>query len=93
MSKIIIYDDGNVELKTVVEGETIWLNQKQLCELFGRDKSVISLHINNVFKVMSLRNMQLLQKMQQFKKKVKTAFTSFYFSKMSGGSLGLMGLV
>jgi len=50
MSEIVIYDDGNVELKTVVEGETIWLNQKQLCELFGRDKSVISRHINNVFK-------------------------------------------
>jgi len=27
MSEIVIYDDGNVELKTVVEGETIWLNQ------------------------------------------------------------------
>jgi len=35
--------------------------------------------------------MQLLQKMQQFKEKVKTAFASFAFSKMSGESLGLMG--
>jgi len=50
MSEIIIYEDGNVKLETTVEGETIWLNQKQLCELFGRDKSVISRHIRNIFK-------------------------------------------
>ena len=50
MSEIVIYEDGNVELKTVVEDETIWLSQKQLCELFARDKSVISRHINNIFK-------------------------------------------
>ena len=26
MSEIVIYEDGNVELKTVVEDETIWLS-------------------------------------------------------------------
>ena len=50
MSDIVIYEDGSVELKTVLKDETIWLNQKQLCELFGRDKSVISRHINNIIK-------------------------------------------
>ena len=33
-----------------MEDETIWLSQKQLCELLGRDKSVISRHISNIFK-------------------------------------------
>ena len=50
MSEIVIYDDGSVKLETTVENETIWLNQKQLCELFERDKSVISRHIRNIFK-------------------------------------------
>ena len=54
MSDIVIYGDGNVELKTVVDKETIWLNQKQLCVLFGRDKSVISRHISNIFKSQEL---------------------------------------
>ena len=50
MSEIVIYEDGSVKLETAVENETIWLNQKQLCELFERDKSVISRHIRNIFK-------------------------------------------
>ena len=50
MSDIVIYGDGTVALKATVENETVWLNQKQLCELFGRDKSVISRHIRNIFK-------------------------------------------
>ena len=50
MSEIVIYEDGNVEFKIVVENESIWLSQKQLCELFGRDKSIVSRHISNIFK-------------------------------------------
>ena len=50
MSEIAIYEDGSVVIDATVENETIWLSQKQLCELFGRDKSVISRHIRNIFK-------------------------------------------
>ncbi len=48
-SDIVIYDDGELELNVSVENETVWLNQSQLCELFDRDKSVISRHIRNIF--------------------------------------------
>jgi prophage maintenance system killer protein/prophage antirepressor-like protein len=50
MSEIVIYEDGDVAIKTTVENESVWLNKKQLCELFGRDKSVISRHIRNILK-------------------------------------------
>ena len=50
MSDIVIYEDGNVELKATVEKESIWLSQKQMEELFGRERSVISKHIRNIFK-------------------------------------------
>jgi len=50
MSEIVIYEDGSVKLETTVDNDTIWLSQKQLCELFERDKSVISRHIRNIFK-------------------------------------------
>ncbi|MBR3123947.1 MAG: virulence protein RhuM/Fic/DOC family protein [Mogibacterium sp.] len=33
-----------------MQDETVWLTQAQMVELFGRDVSVISRHINNVFK-------------------------------------------
>ena len=39
-----------MKLPVTVEDETVWLNQNQMIELFGRDQSVISRHIRNVFK-------------------------------------------
>ncbi|CAA6815530.1 MAG: Putative DNA-binding protein in cluster with Type I restriction-modification system [uncultured Campylobacterales bacterium] len=50
MNNIIIYENGNVELKTTVQDESVWLSQKQMESLFGRERSVITKHINNVFK-------------------------------------------
>ncbi len=46
---MVIYNDGELELNVSVENETVWLSQSQLCELFGRDKSVVSRHIRNIF--------------------------------------------
>ena len=52
MTEILLYKTPNqdIKLEVLIQDETIWLNQKQLCELFGRDKSVISRHIKNIFK-------------------------------------------
>ncbi|MCC2636617.1 MAG: putative DNA-binding protein in cluster with Type restriction-modification system [Moraxellaceae bacterium] len=49
MSDIVIYqgDTGVVEVR--LEGESVWLRQEQLAELFGRDRTVIGRHIRNVF--------------------------------------------
>ena len=59
MSDIVIYDDGNVELSTTVENETIWLSQKQMEVLFGRERSVISKHIRNIFKEDELKEKEV----------------------------------
>ena len=50
MNKIIKFNDGEIEIVTKLKDENIWITQKQMCELFGRDKSVISRHISNIFK-------------------------------------------
>ena len=50
ISNIVLYNDGELELKVSVNEETIWLTQKQLSELFSVTKQNISLHINNIFK-------------------------------------------
>jgi len=50
MSEIVIYNDGNVSLKTTLEDETLWLSQKQMAVLFDKSKKTISEHINNIFK-------------------------------------------
>lgn len=50
-TNFIIYNNPNGEVKVdvFVEGETVWLTQKSLGELFGVSKSTISEHLNNIF--------------------------------------------
>ena len=50
-SEIIIYqtDDGETRIDVRMENETVWLSAGQMADLFQRDKSTISRHIQNVF--------------------------------------------
>jgi len=41
--------DGRTEVQVTFEGETVWLNQEQLGELFDRDRTVVGRHIRNIF--------------------------------------------
>jgi len=50
MSDIVIYEDGNVAIRTTVEDETVWLTQKQMSELFGKSVKTINEHIGNIYK-------------------------------------------
>jgi prophage maintenance system killer protein len=56
MTEIVIYtaQDGHVELDVSLAADTVWLSMAQMVQLFGRDKSVISRHINNIFKINEL---------------------------------------
>jgi len=51
-SHIRIYqlEDGKTEINVQLDNETVWLSLNQLVELFECDKSVISRHINNIYK-------------------------------------------
>ena len=64
MTEILLYKTANqeVKLEVLIQNETIWLSQKQLCELFGRDKSVISRHIRNIFKENELDELSTVAK-------------------------------
>ena len=42
--------DGKVSIPVKIENDTVWLSQSQIMQLFERDQSVISRHINNAFK-------------------------------------------
>lgn len=49
--EIVIYksEDGHIKVDVLFEGETVWLTQAQICELFGKSKSTISEHIKKIF--------------------------------------------
>ncbi len=50
-SPIVIYEtaDQVVEVRLDTGQETVWLSLQQLADIFGRDKSVISRHLKNIF--------------------------------------------
>ncbi len=48
--KIFQSVDGEVQLEVSLDQDTVWLSQAQMTELFGRERSVITKHVNNVFK-------------------------------------------
>ena len=50
--QIVIYqtEDGKTQIDVRLENETVWLTQAQMAELFQKDRTVITRHINNVFK-------------------------------------------
>ena len=52
IGNIVIYktEDGKDKIEVKIENNTVWLNQKQLCELFNVSKSTMSFHINNILK-------------------------------------------
>ena len=49
--EVVFYEapDGQVALDLRLEQDTVWLTQGQMAELFSRERSVITKHINNVF--------------------------------------------
>ena len=51
-SEIILYTtkDGQTVVDVKLDQETVWLTQKQMAELFDRDRKTITRHIANVFK-------------------------------------------
>ncbi len=50
--EILIYQNqqGDIKLDVRLDDETVWLNQAQIAQLFGKARNTISEHINNVFK-------------------------------------------
>lgn len=49
--QFLIYqsEDGRTKIDVMLDAETLWLNQKQLTELFGKAKGTISEHIKHIF--------------------------------------------
>ena len=49
--QFLIYqsEDGSTHIDVMLEAETLWLNQKQLTELFGKAKGTISEHIKHIY--------------------------------------------
>lgn len=49
MSELIIFEDDALPVEVRLDGETVWLTQVQMAELFATSTDNVSLHLKNVF--------------------------------------------
>ncbi len=66
IAEIVIYQssDGKIKVDCRLDGETLWLSQARIARLFGRDRSVISKHIRNIFTEGELDEKSNVQKLR-----------------------------
>ncbi len=80
MSELIIYEDadGLGTVQVLLEGETVWLTQKQMAELFGKDVRTVNEHIRNIFKESELEEKSVIRKFRITASDGKTYESSHY---------------
>ena len=61
-NEIIIFENQNIKLEVNMQDETVWLSLEQMADLFGRDRTVITRHINNIFKSEELKREEVCAK-------------------------------
>ena len=64
MKNIVVYNTGELEVNVSIEEETLWLNQKQLGELFNVEIHTINYHIKNIFKQKELEKIPTIRKIR-----------------------------
>ncbi|MGX5857841.1 RhuM family protein [Dyadobacter jiangsuensis] len=76
--EILLYqsEEGQLAIQVQLQNETVWLTQMQMAELFGKERSVISKHISNVFREGELDENTNVQKMHNWDSIKPTAFYS-----------------
>ena len=49
-AEVVLYQpDSSIRIEVLVEGETVWLTQQQIADLFGTKRPAITKHLNNIF--------------------------------------------
>ena len=49
-NEIVLFENQGVKLEVNMKDDTVWLTQKQMSELFGKDRRTITRHIQNIYK-------------------------------------------
>lgn len=61
---IVLYQspDGAASLDVRLDHETVWLTQKQMAELFGKDLRTVNEHLRNIFRESELDKISVIRK-------------------------------
>jgi hypothetical protein len=81
--KVVLYKavDGSIAMDVRLQGETVWLTQKQMSELFDTERSVITKHLRNIFQSKELDEKSVSAKFAHTAEDRKTYLTAFYFAQ------------
>lgn len=62
--EIILYtnEDGSVQMDVRIDGQTVWLTQQQMAQLFGKATSTINEHIKNILAEEELKKEDCVKK-------------------------------
>ena len=79
-NQIIIYqsEDGETRVEVKFTGETVWLSQQQLCELYNTSKSNVSEHIKHIFEDGELDEESVVRKFRTTAADGKSYNVTFY---------------
>lgn len=47
--QLVIFDSGTGQVEVCLEGDTVWLSQAQMADLFGKDVRTVNEHIANIY--------------------------------------------
>jgi prophage maintenance system killer protein len=77
-NEIIIFENQKVKLEVNMKGETVWLSQQQMAELFEKDRKTITRHIQNIYKDGELDENQVCSFFEHTANDGKKYKTQFY---------------
>jgi hypothetical protein len=79
-SQIVLYIDtsGQMKVEMFLYGETAWLTQKRMAEIFDVDIRTISEHFQNIFKTAELNGDSVIRKFRTTAADGKKYETQFY---------------
>ncbi len=80
MSEILIYEDPNAEnpVQVRLDGETVWLTQRQMAELFDKNVRTVNEHLRNIFREGELAEQAVIRNFRITATDGKTYDTSHY---------------
>ena len=80
MNQIEIYQtkDKQAQVEVSFQEETVWLTQKQMAELFGRDRVAVTQHLGNIFKEKELNKKSVCKDFLHTAEDGKSYKTKYY---------------
>ncbi len=79
---IIFYvdEDGNIKIEVMLQDENVWLNSNAIANLFNVDRSVITKHINNIYKEEELEENSTCAKIAHMGNDGKQTYKTKYYN-------------